>query len=340
MRLSKAHLIVTISLAPYPALSWTNPENLISTSEFSNTCDLHSKEHGLLSPDFVTSARETRILTPLRGIGAGLCLCPLLQLPAPGNAVVPGTDCPTSLDKYYPDAFPISQMPNKLRKVLPEYTQQNTLLCTSLCSDEINNPFLNTLGKVYGPAFVMGGLAGVPFVGTSGVGAAVSHVPEDGKMLVIYGSHVGYSSYNNKLGKVKREGRSKLSTACGAAIGALKAIQTGKYDPTDGFDENDPQESYLLSYISKRYFNEDGEEMAFEDEDDAVAWVTKQAFEASKETLKKIVAGALKGKSFTMDDVALLGGVLINRGTQGEDLFAPLSLEVDGKEICYCAFKK
>ena len=59
-------------------------------------------------------------------------------------------------------------MPKIIQKTLPGFTKGNTLLGMSLCSDEINADFVKSLQQYYGPAFILGGLGGVPFVGVSG----------------------------------------------------------------------------------------------------------------------------------------------------------------------------
>ena len=49
----------------------------------------------------------------------------------------------------------------------------------------------------------MGGLGGVPFIGKSGFGAYGHHVPDNGKMFILFAPHIGLS--NCKLGEIDRE---------------------------------------------------------------------------------------------------------------------------------------
>ena len=81
----------------------------------------------------------------------------------------------------------------------------------------------------------MSGLAGFPFVGKTGWGAFASHCPEDGNIVILFAPHVGIDSLGN-VGKIKRDGQHKASGACGAAIGAYKALIK---DETEGEWKND-----------------------------------------------------------------------------------------------------
>jgi Limiting CO2-inducible proteins B/C beta carbonyic anhydrases len=106
------------------------------------------------------------------------------------------------------------------------FHQNNTLVASSLCSDEVNRPLEETFYKYYGNSyFSMGGLAGFPFSGLTGFGAMASHIPDDGNCLLVYGPHVGVDSSGN-VGKVDRIGKSQSGTCCGSAVYASKYLNT------------------------------------------------------------------------------------------------------------------
>ena len=117
------------------------------------------------------------------------------------------------------------------------YTDKNSLFGASICSDEINtcgdkNKCLFTfLKEEYGGgpgAFALGGLAGVPFVGKSGLSAYAHHVPDkDGKLLILYGPHVGICSDGN-VGKIERVGRAKVSESGYCIVRRFKMAKTEK----------------------------------------------------------------------------------------------------------------
>jgi hypothetical protein len=52
----------------------------------------------------------------------------------------------------------------------------------------------------------MGGLSGIPFVGSTGFNAFAHHVPENGNILVMFGPHVSVSP-NGNIGFYERIGQ-------------------------------------------------------------------------------------------------------------------------------------
>ena len=79
--------------------------------------------------------------------------------------------------------------------------------------------FLIAMETRWGEGFALGGLAGLPFAGKSGFRAYLHHVPDEGKLLVMFAPHVGIDE-EGRIGALQREGQSAISKACGAAIGA------------------------------------------------------------------------------------------------------------------------
>jgi len=109
--------------------------------------------------------------------------------------------------KCFPTALRNADFESKLFTALStnassKFDARNTLLATSFCPDEINGAFSDSLVKRYGESFPLGGLAGVPFVGASGMDAFLHHVPDggvDGKVLMVFAPHVGIDD-EGKLG--------------------------------------------------------------------------------------------------------------------------------------------
>ena len=100
------------------------------------------------------------------------------------------------------------------------FDQTSTLLATSCCPDEINRD-LDADSLPIGRAFSMGGLAGFPAVGATGVKALAHHVPEGGCVLVICASHVGIDAAG-AVGRIRRHGMREGSSACGSAVAAYR----------------------------------------------------------------------------------------------------------------------
>ena len=141
-----------------------------------------------------------------------------------------------------------------------DFNADATLFGSSLCPDEINHEvhdLPNLLTKRFGEQFSLGGLGGMPFTGTAGFGAFAAHVPKGGKIFVIFGPHVAISP-TGEVGKYKRLGQDTTSTACGACIGALAAVEKEIADgtvgaATDTKDQNDMQIQFLIDQIRAKH---------------------------------------------------------------------------------------
>ena len=317
-----------------------NVKNKSSSLNCSNNrCNCYSKT--LYHPKENTpqnnllSARDARVLTPLKG----LCLSELfLNVVKPSYAIAVEGRKENPIKTYFDTSTTISNIGLALRKVLPNFTRGNTLLCTSLCSDEVNADFIDVLSNNYGQNFNLAGLGGVPFVGWSGMGAAVSHIPDQGNILIVVGSHVGYSPAKELLGKVKRRGRQKLSGACGAAIGALAQVKEGA--PEKESIEDSPKKDIIdqiqdiqEDYIIEQLLASPNKPKDFSDEENAIAWVTYEVLKIAQDTLKDILDPIVLSPSFSTANLVVLGGVLINKGEEGEDLFQPVTFEVSGVDL-------
>ena len=93
------------------------------------------------------------------------------------------------------------------------YTAEKTLFIQSTCPDEINR----TLGKpvssyefMNNDVFHFGGLGGLTGSGRVGLGACCSHIPDGGKVVIIFGPHIGITD-EGEVGKVRRRGIAKPS---------------------------------------------------------------------------------------------------------------------------------
>ena len=94
----------------------------------------------------------------------------------------------------------------------------------------------------------MGGIGGCPYVGKEGYEVLLSHIPDDGNVVILFGPHVDISP-EGEVGKFSRVGQKKLSTACGAAIAAFNVGSAG--DLSDQGDQ-DIQQSMLKNKLGKQ----------------------------------------------------------------------------------------
>jgi hypothetical protein len=275
----------------------------------------------------VVGAREARILSPM-----AVALATVLS-GIPSAMAADGT-FDQSLQKYFPSALTSRKVASKVIGTLRDrgFKWDNTVFASSVCSDEINvineSPkcLVNELQDAFGDqSFVLGGLGGVPFVGKSGLGACVSHVPDEGKLLICFAPHVGLSA-DGVVGDIRRKNKAKMSDACGAAIGAYNYISSKKGASVFSGDRAfDDEEEYIIEQLAKRLDTERIEDLGL----DPIAVVTYEMYGIVKDLLAEAIAGN-PAMATKCSEVALLGGVIINQ-FDGEDYFQPLSFQI-GKE--------
>lgn len=149
---------------------------------------------------------------------------------------------PQSVDDQIRHQYPTAQKTGDyleaLAQAVKEHVQvpyEKILFGQSICVDDILNT-KSLVGKlpVYGP-FSFGGLAGVPFVGRTGINAFLHHIPDQGSAFILCAPHIGISA-GGEWGKILRHGQTHLTTCCGAAHAALEKLRAGQPaqpDPDD-----------------------------------------------------------------------------------------------------------
>ena len=115
--------------------------------------------------------------------------------------------------ELFPTAILSSDMDQSIAKVLKPlgFTPENTLFGYSVCADEVNNrreQLISLMINRWQEGFALGGLGGLPFAGKSGFGAYLHHVPDQGKLLVIFAPHVGLDEIG-RVGSLQRDGQAK-----------------------------------------------------------------------------------------------------------------------------------
>lgn len=245
-----------------------------------------------------------------------------------------------ALNEYFPGASSSTEMTYRMTTFFRNrgYNEKNTLIGSSLCSDEINDTsssFVTTLAKKLTPpkeggVFNLGGLGGLPFVGSSGFGAFTSHCPRSGKIIIIFGPHVGISN-EGVIGKVERIGKNSPSTSCGAAVGAYTALKAGTVDYNAPYGTRDFQEEFIIQNLRK-YLGILAE-VEEKGESGSIAYVTKKMYNLIRDIVRQNVEQFTSVPGFwdKCTEVTLLGGILVNRGhgvglVGGDDLFQPLTL--------------
>jgi hypothetical protein len=124
------------------------------------------------------------------------------------------------IQKYFGDFSTMSEASNNavIEIAKNEGIEMNSIIvATSFCFDELNHQQAKMNLHAPQGTFIMGGLAGYPFVGEIGLTAFSDHIPDDGAALFIFGSHIGISR-EGKVGVIKRVGQHRHTKTCGALM--------------------------------------------------------------------------------------------------------------------------
>lgn len=234
---------------------------------------------------------------------------------------------------YFPTAMLSSDLDDAIWNTLKRrgYTPRNTLFGHSVCSDEVNNKNEQTIDLMlnrWQEGFALGGLGGLPFAGKSGFRAFLHHAPDSGKLLILYAPHVGIDA-KGRVGALQRDGQSEISKACGAALGSYKAIQemgdvaAPVSDVKDVAEiDNNPFDAELVTIIGLLKPRLKGVEQSAE----PITFVTYQMYTIVRDLIDKEIRETPDVWDW-VNEVAVVGGVMVNRRTGG-DFFQPLSFEI------------
>jgi hypothetical protein len=253
----------------------------------------------------------------------------------------------TSVSKYFPGAMPVSQIAETVIQILTQehnYNPSNTLWATTICPDEVNHhdgSLIQILQQKFGStsssSFALGGLAGIPFAGISGLSACLHHVPQpNGKLILVGGPHVGITE-DGHVGKVIRHGQSHESTACGAANAAY--VGRPSTSMKSSINILDYQEDYLIRILNEKRNSSSTPVPGSESSgSDGMVWVTKTLYDIIWDIMfqeLKAVQGQDESFWSTVTEISVLGGILINRNDKGpesmdasEDFFQPLMFQI------------
>ena len=223
-----------------------------------------------------------------------------------------------SVKRHYPNAITEQTFRQRLRNTLVnDYAidMAKMLLVNSVCADDIiavrasetpshkakiNNDFL-------GP-FSMGGLAGLPYSGLTGMSTVGHHIPDRGSVLIAYGPHIGISD-QGELGKMLRPGQTCDSSACGALTLALKHFESSPvYQPV--FDDDNIEQMTLEQRL-----------LPYRDHILSADNPLKAATECAYNIIHELIGRYLRSqkKAFNCESVALVGGIIINTSHQHDD---------------------
>jgi len=324
-------------------------EKLFTKFDVDSSGTIDKKEFESIVREMNSESRRRYIISVASAVVGGFGVSSASQTFQFGQKTLRQNYLEPSAEKAMYDNFPTAILSGDCEQAIYQtlkgrgFTSSNTLLGHSVCSDEVNTrgeqliPLL--IDRWNKKGFALGGLAGLPFAGKSGFGAYLHHVPDDGKLLVVFAPHVGVDA-EGKIGGLQRDGQVKVSNACGAAIGAYKALQSKKATPTDPLlvmdtlqKENidtkfDPQLEQIVQKLAPRL-------KGIDESKDSISFVTYQMYGIIRELITSIITQTDDVFDYATE-VAVVGGIIINR-RKGGDFFQPLSFEtyVDGSKNGY-----
>jgi hypothetical protein len=224
------------------------------------------------------------------------------------------------IKSHYPDAIEGTVYTDHCMDLLVsgnQFDTERTLLATSVCSDEIIRSATNFRDKLsIEHPFQLGGLAGYPFTGLTGLGAFLSHIPEGGGAIIIYGPHIGISA-EGRAGLMKRAGQTHNSSCCGALKATLGNLQESTTPTAD--KDLDYQLWRIEESLQKH------RETILQNEEPLIE-ATEEMYRVIDHDLNQLIQSSreiLKGYR-----VALVGGIIINTDHLLPDWFAPRRFDV------------
>jgi hypothetical protein len=225
---------------------------------------------------------------------------------------------PAHIGKHYPDAIRASTLLTGFlayAAIMYQKLPHKIAFATSVCSDEVNALEQPDLHGMIGP-FFMGGLDGSPFVGLTGLGAFLHHIPDEGIALLVFGPHVGITTKTQVAGKIVRRGQEKESSCCGALAKAIGNVISGNLTPADWPDyQQGTLEQILVPHRS---------ELSTEaDESKRFLLASEYVFRDSKRRIDELLHRTMDAGGMEYP-LIVVGGAVINQ---------------DGKEPSYFSIK-
>jgi len=220
----------------------------------------------------------------------------------------------------YPGLVTNHQLGRSLDVILSKhgFEKETTLLGTSLCCDEVCRDMEDELRAIYGQNFSFGGIAGFPFGGCTAFGALCHHIPTDGQLIIVYGSHVGID-FDGVFGKINRRGHHGSGTCCTSAYVSLayvKSVAEGNTihspDPSDPIDAQQVFVDSAMMAHTDRLLNAANPDVE----------LPHAVYDCQSQLLKRIMEKCQKDIPVGTK-IALLGGVQVNTPEGLPEYFLP-----------------
>ncbi|WP_298860029.1 hypothetical protein [uncultured Gimesia sp.] len=212
------------------------------------------------------------------------------------------------VQRHYPNAVTCTQVAEENLNYIEQELggdRRTTLLASSRCADDLVATN-QTLNQEFDGPFHLGGLAGFPFTGKTGMTAYANHIHEGGTAFILYGPHIGIAA-DGSIGNMLRPGQSRCTSTCGALVGAVTQIESGRAPASEYDDFQQPQIIKMLSPYQGRIFSASA----------PIQEATQICYELIHEQINQILDATIN--EFSCKRIVLVGGILINTDVGAED---------------------
>ena len=156
------------------------------------------------------------------------------------------------LSKHFGGVLTEADFVKKTYRALAKFgfSDDNSIAAICVCRDEISQPVMGIVKRVWGEAFNLSSLGGMFFAGKTALRAIMHHSPrEDGRERYIYYAlpHIAIDE-DGRLGFCRRKGIEE-SHACGALCSFLAELQEKKVNIS--IDDEDAEQGHLKMRLLK-----------------------------------------------------------------------------------------
>lgn len=157
----------------------------------------------------------------------------------------------SALEVHFPGSLTQHEFVDQVADVVAKYgfLPRECISCVSLCRDEITSPLGELIQAKFASSFTFSSLGGSLTCGKTGFSAAHHHAPiVNGREKYVYFAmpHIAIDAFGD-VGVVRRPGRTKESTACGALVAFRSQILSGHLNLS--MDNNDIEMSILKQKV-------------------------------------------------------------------------------------------
>lgn len=215
------------------------------------------------------------------------------------------------IKRIYPRAVPDHKFLSAVKAKLAArgFRRGNSIAFIDTCRDESTRKFSDKITKIYSYTFNIAGLGGIITSGSIGFGAGQSHSPiRNGREKYIFFAmpHIAVNE-DGVVGSMRRPGRAKQSTACGALIAIQGMAKMGT--PKNYADPDNIE----FTRLAKRTLVDSDALTRYGSKGPSLVQVTSHTAKVIANDLERMIRLAV---NVSKADYAVITGVQIQSGAQ------------------------